>query len=130
MNRKKIVLITTGQPACNPRIVKEADALAAAGHEVSMLYCYFINWADEKDKSLLQKVSWKYKKVGGSPYERPQMQITIDRTLAVGKYEVTQQEWDALMGSNPGQFTDCGLRCPAERISWHDTKQYLRKLHK
>ena len=64
---KKVVLITTGQPSLNPRIVKEADALQKAGHEVTLLYCFFIGWAEELDKVLLQKVSWKYRMVGGSP---------------------------------------------------------------
>ena len=67
---KKIVLITTGQPSGNPRIVKEADAFFAAGYDVTVLYCFFINWAEEKDKQLLSNVSWKYIMVGGSPFEK------------------------------------------------------------
>ena len=67
---KKIVLITTGQPSTNPRIVKEADALHAAGYDITVLYCFFITWAYEKDISLLQKVPWKYKMLGGSPFEK------------------------------------------------------------
>lgn len=64
-----IVLITTGQPATNPRIVKEANALQGAGLEVIVLYCHFINWATEADKNLLKKVTWKYKLIGGSPFQ-------------------------------------------------------------
>ncbi len=64
----KIVLITTGQPSCNPRIVKEADAFVNAGFDVVVLYCFFIRWASEKDEVLLKKVVWRYKMVGGSPY--------------------------------------------------------------
>ncbi len=67
MGIKKIVLITTGQPATNPRIVKEADALQAAGYEVTLLYNYYIAWANEADKKLLKKVSWSYQLLGGSP---------------------------------------------------------------
>jgi len=67
---KKVVLITTGQPSTNPRIVKEADALHAAGYYVTVLYCFFINWAYEKDISLLKKVPWKYKMLGGSAFEK------------------------------------------------------------
>ena len=61
------MLITTGQPSTNPRIVKEADALHAAGYEVTLLYSFFIHWATDKDRVLLQKVSWKYQLAGGSP---------------------------------------------------------------
>ena len=64
---KKIVLITTGQPSVNPRLVKEADALHHAGFDVTVLYSFFISWADEKDTSLLKNVSWEYKLIGGSP---------------------------------------------------------------
>ena len=64
------MLITTGQPSTNPRIVKEADALHAAGYDVTVLYCFFINWAYEKDKLLLSKVPWKYKMLGGSPLKK------------------------------------------------------------
>jgi len=65
----KIVLITTGQPSCNPRVVKEADTLSAAGHEVTVVYNYFIKWADENDRLLLANVAWKHYKVGGSPWQ-------------------------------------------------------------
>lgn len=60
-------MITPGQPSCNPRIVKVADALSAAGHEVEMLYNYFVDWADSADKKLLPQVSWKARLIGGSP---------------------------------------------------------------
>lgn len=64
---KTIVLITTGQPSVNPRIVKEADALHGAGYRVIVLYCFWISWAHEADKRLLANVKWSYQLVGGSP---------------------------------------------------------------
>lgn len=67
---KKIVLITTGQPAINPRIVKEADSLSAAGYDVTVLYCHCIKWASDCEEKILSEVSWKYKLVGGSPSRR------------------------------------------------------------
>lgn len=63
------MLVTTGQPSCDPRIVKEADAFHAAGYDVILLYCFFIPWASEKDAVTLQQVRWKYKITGGSPYQ-------------------------------------------------------------
>lgn len=67
MGVKKVVLITTGQPSSNPRIVKEADAFYAAGFEVMVLYCFWIRWALDADKQLLKNVLWNYKLVGGNP---------------------------------------------------------------
>lgn len=66
-NKVKVVLVTTGQPSGNPRIVKEADALHEAGYDVTLIYCFFIKWSLEKDLDLLRNISWKYKLIGGSP---------------------------------------------------------------
>ncbi len=65
----KIVLVTPGQPSLNPRIVKEANAFSAAGHEVILLYCHWISWADQTDKSIVDHSPWKAILVGGSPSE-------------------------------------------------------------
>jgi len=54
----KICLLTPTQPSVNPRIVKEADALAEAGHQVHVLCGHTIAWADESDILLLQKRNW------------------------------------------------------------------------
>src|SRR6476620_3536126 len=63
----KICLLTPTQPSVNPRIVKEADALAEAGHQVHVLCGHTIAWADESDILLLQKRNWTYSYVGGVP---------------------------------------------------------------
>lgn len=65
--QNKIVIITPGQPAVNPRVVKEADALTDAGYDVTVLYCFWIQWASDADEVLLKNVKWKYKLIGGSP---------------------------------------------------------------
>lgn len=49
---KKIVLVTSGQPSANPRMVKEAKSLSHAGFEVTVIYCLLSPWADEFDKVL------------------------------------------------------------------------------
>ena len=63
---KKIALITTTQPAANPRLVKEADTFAAQGYDVTVLYCFVAYWAQEKDKFILKNALWKFKQLGGS----------------------------------------------------------------
>jgi len=63
----KIVLITSGQPVLNPRLVKEADLLAEAGYEVIVIYQYWTDWATEVEKTLLPQKQWKAIRVGGSP---------------------------------------------------------------
>ncbi len=65
--KNKIVLITSGQPALNPRLVKEADALTKAGYKVIVVYQYWNDWGTELDKQLLPTKKWKAICIGGSP---------------------------------------------------------------
>lgn len=67
---KKIVLITSGQPALNPRLVKEADALADAGNTVTVLYAYWNDWGTQLDKQLLAGKKWKAIRLGGDPQQK------------------------------------------------------------
>jgi formylglycine-generating enzyme required for sulfatase activity len=48
--------------------------------------------------------------------------------FAIGKYEVTQGEWKALMGVNPSKNPECGDACPVENVSWNDAGEFLRRL--
>lgn len=61
-------------------------------------------------------------------FEGPVHRVDIGYSLGVGRFEVTQGEWKALMGSNPSDFKDCGDRCPVEKVSWEDVQGYLGKL--
>ena len=51
------------------------------------------------------------------------------RSFAIGKTEVTQRQWKAVMGDNPSRFVACGLDCPVENVSWKDIAQFIRKLN-
>jgi len=64
---KSIVLITSGQPSINPRLVKEADALHSAGYRVTVLYQFWSHWADHFDTGLLDNKAWESIQIGGSP---------------------------------------------------------------
>ncbi len=50
--------------------------------------------------------------------------------FAMGKHEVTQGQWRALMKSSPSVFGHCGDDCPVENVSWNDAKDYVRKLNR
>ena len=54
---------------------------------------------------------------------------TIGKPFAIGKYEVTQGEWKAVMGNNPSKFTNCGDTCPVEQVSWNDAQEFIQKLN-
>jgi formylglycine-generating enzyme required for sulfatase activity len=57
------------------------------------------------------------------PDEGPQTTVTISRGFWMGKYEVTQREYLAVVGSNPSQFTG-DLDRPVETVSWLDATNY------
>ncbi len=46
----------------------------------------------------------------------------------LGKYEVTQGEWEKVMGNNPSNFKK-GQRYPVEQVSWNDTQEFIKKLN-
>jgi formylglycine-generating enzyme required for sulfatase activity len=59
--------------------------------------------------------------------ERPQHRVRIGYGFYMGKFEVTQSQWRAVMGSNPSNFKDCD-ECPVEQVSWDDAVEFCRKL--
>ncbi len=58
--------------------------------------------------------------------EKPVHRVTIKKGFWIGKYEVTQKEFQAVMGVNPSHFK--GANKPVEMISWHDAVKFCKKL--
>jgi formylglycine-generating enzyme required for sulfatase activity len=48
--------------------------------------------------------------------------VTLTRDYWIGKSEVTQAQWQAVMGSSPSTFSSCGGGCPVEQVSWDDIR--------
>jgi len=44
--------------------------------------------------------------------------------------EVTQGQWQAVMGSNPSNFENCGSECPVEQVSWDDAQDFIAEMNK
>ena len=66
-------------------------------------------------------------KMGGiRSTKTPVYEVKIGYSFEVGKYEVTQAEWEAVMGKNPSEFK--GARKPVENVSWEDAKSFVKKL--
>ncbi|MDD5300178.1 MAG: SUMF1/EgtB/PvdO family nonheme iron enzyme [Gallionella sp.] len=58
----------------------------------------------------------------------PEM-VILPKSFAMGKYEVTQSQWKAIMGNNPSKFSNCGDTCPVENVSWNDAQEFIQKLN-
>jgi len=67
---------------------------------------------------------------------KPVHRVSINRAFALGKTEVTQGQWKALMGNNPSNFqkcsdnsSTCGDRNPVESVTWDDAQAFISKLN-
>ena len=54
-------------------------------------------------------------------------EVRIDQDFYLGKYQVTQQQWEAVMGNNPSNFKGGSL--PVETVSWDDAQIFIQKLN-
>jgi formylglycine-generating enzyme required for sulfatase activity len=59
--------------------------------------------------------------------ERPQIKDVNISAFYMGKYQVTQAQWQAVMGNNPSHFKD-NLQNPVEQVSWDDAQKFCKNL--
>ncbi len=59
-----------------------------------------------------------------------QHQVTISKPFYMQKTEVTQGQWEKVMGNNPSENEDCGPNCPVRMVSWNDAQEFIRRLNK
>lgn len=60
--------------------------------------------------------------------EKPQHRVEITQEFYLGKYQITQGQWQAVMGNNPSHFQN-GNDYPVEQVSWDDCHKFLGKLN-
>jgi formylglycine-generating enzyme required for sulfatase activity len=66
--------------------------------------------------------------VDGDADEKPVRMVSVP-AFWMGRTEVTQGQWKAVMGSNPSEFKSCGDDCPVENVTWDDAQAFIRKLN-
>ncbi|MDH3598329.1 MAG: formylglycine-generating enzyme family protein [Candidatus Tectomicrobia bacterium] len=64
----------------------------------------------------------------GDKDEQPVHQVTISKPFSMGETEVTQAQWQAIMGTNPSLFQGDPKR-PVEQVWWDDVQAFIRKLN-
>ena len=60
------------------------------------------------------------------PYEVPAHKVTLTRPFYIGKCEITQEQWEAAMNTNPSKFK--GPKNPVETVSWDECRRFLARL--
>ena len=60
----------------------------------------------------------------------PAHTVTLSHDFWLGATEVTQEAYEAMMGTNPSKFNTCGLDCPVENISWAHAAKYANAISK
>ena|GEM_PF-835529 len=63
----------------------------------------------------------------GDSDEKPVHRVCLTQSYEIGKYEVTQAQWQKVMGDNPSQFK--GDHKPVENVSWNEIQTFIRKLN-
>jgi glycosyltransferase involved in cell wall biosynthesis len=70
----RVRIVTPGQIGSNPRVVKEADALHAAGHDVSVIATRTLNLVEPRDQALMRRITWRLERIDlRSPLRRKLM---------------------------------------------------------
>ena len=64
----------------------------------------------------------------GRKNDETQHEVTLTKPYHIGKYEVTQEQWEGIMGNNPSSRTK-GKRLPVTDVSWNDCQDFIKKLN-
>jgi formylglycine-generating enzyme required for sulfatase activity len=89
-------------------------------------------WAPDSDSERLRKIECKWELAVTSHNlgnQRPLHRVTISRPFYLGKYPVTQRQWEAVMGSNPSRFQGQSDN-PGDRVAWRDAQEFIAQLNR
>ncbi len=141
---KKVVVPKVEAPKVSTRTAKVKSNPSAAGankYEVrknalgmELVYLPAANFmmgaseADVNASFALGRKDYKETERTWFDNERSQHRVTFADGFWIGKTEITQAQWTAVMGENLSFFKDCN-DCPVERVSWEDAKKFVEKLN-
>ena len=77
---------------------------------------------------LIRPGSFMMGSMTGNIDEKPPHKVTLSKPFYLGKYEVTQEQWQAVMGRNPSQFK--GPQNPVENVRREDCQVFIGRLNK
>ncbi len=70
-----------------------------------------------------------WEKEDGRDDDETQHIVTLSKDFYMQTTEVTQAQYQQVMGNNPAHFSNCGLDCPVESVSWSDAQNFVDKLN-
>ncbi len=140
----KKVEVEVNKPKCEPRPKGNNDhyIFGIVTVLVFLVSYFFILFLGLVPKDLNEQIANQMVLVLGGKYkmgctseqgsdcennEKPTQHKAVS-TFMMGKYEVTQLQWRAVMGNNPSYNSGCN-ECPVEQVNYDDIQEFLRKLN-
>ena len=113
---------------CGPELNQYFDSPYFVNVEVGVQIALGLNHDIETELLQMIKVEGGTFNMGDENLAIPQSKAV--RTFSIGKYQVTQYLWYAVMGNNPSHFKGNGAAFrPVESVSWHDVQIFIKKLN-
>jgi len=135
-----VMALTTEEAVMIERLKYDPDGDGKVGLEVAVNALQIVAGIKPAVYTNLLDMSFKQLPAGsfmmGSPAdelgrwdaEDPQHPVTVS-SFYMQTTEVTQAQWEAVMGTNPSYFTACGGTCPVEQVSWDMIQEFITKMN-
>jgi formylglycine-generating enzyme required for sulfatase activity len=94
------------------------------GATMEMIYVVpgMFEWRPEVGKDVFKDAEYETRR-----------RIRLTKGFWLGKYEVTQSQWESVMGDNPSEykkwFFSSSTNYPVENVSWHDCQEFIKKVN-
>ena len=87
-----------------------------------------IGWYEKRSADAIGEDKMRWVRVEPGAFERKGHPITLTFPYEIMATEVTQQQFERVMGFQPSHFSECGADCPVEMVSWVEAIAYANRL--
>ncbi|MGI5868461.1 MAG: formylglycine-generating enzyme family protein [Kiritimatiellia bacterium] len=101
-----------------PQVGEVRKVVLAPGVEIEMVWCpagTFMMGSPEDE--------------AGRDDDETRHEVALTKGFWIGKHEVTQRQWEAVMGEPPSWFKNAGPDAPVEEVSWDDCQKFIEKVN-
>ena len=117
--------ISAGEKQITWKVLEESEQLV--GDKIKFKVIANGKKSFEPELVLVESGTFQMGSKRESSSERPVHEVTLS-SFYIGKFEVTQDQWSAIMGSNPSERLRCG-NCPVANVSPSDVQVYIQRLN-